>query len=207
MINVWKETTRIRFLSTSKEILSTLSIKELKKIIYSNGLHDKGCIDKDSLIETAAKALLIQQKDHHHHHELNQSFINMDDKSYATDKKEDNTATASSSSSSTASSSSSSTASSSSSSSMSQTQEEKDQEMKRKRLHMIMSDKEFSSMRMESLKTMMESPSLETLKATFNGNPELAKQTNRLLAKLLVITGDMGTLLRITQQIMQNPFK
>ena len=175
----------VRFLSTSKEILSTLSVKELRKIITDNGLHDKGCIDKDSLVERAAEALMIKQKEDN----LKSTRPTMDmDNSHTTAKKEGDSVTSSP---------------QFSSSSVSQTQEQKDQEMKRKIIQMIISDKDFSSLRMESLNTMMKSPSLEALKASFDGNPEL----NRLVAKLLVITGDMSTLIRISQQIMQNPFK
>ena len=44
---------------TSKAILGTMSVKDLRKIIHEKGLTDKDCIDKDSLMERAAEALMI----------------------------------------------------------------------------------------------------------------------------------------------------
>ena len=175
---------RGRFLSTSKEILSTLSVKELRKLITDNGLNDKGCIDKDSLVERAAEALMIQN-----------------DKSKEsagpnTIRKEDDSVPSSPVASPVA----------SASASVSETQEQKDEEMKRKLLQLFMTDKEFHSLPMESLTMMTKSPSLETLKASLQANPELAKKTQNMLTKILAITGDMNTFVRISQKLMQNPF-
>ena len=115
-----------RSMSTSKEILGTLSVKELRKIVKDKGLDDKDCIDKDSLIERAAEALMMGDKKAEQPEDV------------VTVKSDHASKTASA----TSSSSLSSTAATESSS-VSQTQEQKDEEMKRKIMSLFASDTRF----------------------------------------------------------------
>ena len=107
---------------TSKAILGTMSVKDLRKIIHEKGLTDKDCIDKDSLMERAAEALMINTSE-------KKAGVGEQPIETAVDVdvvKEEVI-----------------TVSSSSSSSIAQSQQEKDDEMKKKIRQLIISDPSF----------------------------------------------------------------